>query len=171
MAKYSRIIAEETGKLTPEECIDLEYAAPMHDIGKIGIPDSVLLKNGKLDADEWEVITTHSKIGHEILSSSSSKYMKIGAEIALNHHERVDGSGYPNGLKGEQIPFIARVVAVADVYDALVSVRPYKRAWSHEDAVAYIKEQSGTHLDPLCVEAFLNRLDDVNLIRSKYSDD
>jgi len=171
MAKYSRFIAEATGKLSPQECKDLEYAAPMHDIGKIGIPDAILLKNGKLDLDEWTVMKTHSAIGHEILSSSSSKYMKIGAVIALNHHERVDGNGYPNGLKGEEIPFIARVVAVADVYDALVSERPYKKAWSHEDAIAYIQEQAGTHLDTVCVDAFFKRLDDVNLIRSQYSDD
>lgn len=171
MAKYSRLIAEALGTFTEEECDDLEYAAPMHDIGKIGVPDNVLLKPAKLDADEWEIMKRHSTIGHEILSTSQSKYMKIGAIIALNHHERFDGKGYPNGLKSTEIPLIARVVAVADVYDALVSARPYKLAWSHSDALAYIKEQSGSHMDPDCVQAFVDRIDDVNNIRIKYADE
>jgi len=170
MAKYSRLIAEATGKFSKQECEDLEYAAPMHDIGKIGIPDNILLKKGKLNEKEWEIMKKHSEIGSEILSSSSSKYMQIGAIIALNHHERVDGKGYPNGLKGNDIPLIARVVAVADVYDALVTPRPYKAAWENEDALAYIRQQSGTHFDPICVDAFFERIDDVNVIRNELSD-
>lgn len=171
MAKYSRLIAEALGTFTEQECDDLEYAAPMHDIGKIGVPDNVLLKPAKLDADEWVIMKRHTIIGHEILSTSQSKYMKIGAVIALNHHERFDGKGYPNGLKSTDIPLIARVVAVADVYDALVTARPYKLAWSHSDALAYIKEQSGSHMDPDCVQAFVDRIDDVNNIRIKYADE
>ncbi|MDB2705205.1 response regulator [Pseudomonadota bacterium] len=170
MAKYSRLIAEATGKFSSHECEDLEYAAPMHDIGKIGIPDSILLKKGKLDEKEWEIMKKHSEIGSEILSSSSSKYMQIAAIIALNHHERMDGKGYPNNLEGNEIPLIARVVAVADVYDALVTSRPYKSAWKNEDALAYIKQQAGTHFDPICVDAFFKRIDDVNIIRNELSD-
>lgn len=171
MAKYSRLIAEATGQFTAEECDDLEYAAPMHDIGKIGIPDNVLLKPAKLDPDEWEIMKTHSTIGYEILSSSQSKYMKIGAVIALNHHERFDGKGYPNGLKSTEIPLMARVVAVADVYDALVTARPYKLAWSHSEAVDYIQQQSGLHMDPDCVLAFTKQIEKINQIRIQYSDE
>ena len=171
MAKYSRIIAEALGSFTEEECKDLEYAAPMHDIGKIGIPDRVLLKPGKLDPEEWDIMKRHSTIGHSILSNSKSKYMQIGAIIALNHHERFDGKGYPNGLKATEIPLIARIVAVADVFDALVTTRPYKPAWSTEEALDYIKQQSGSHMDPQCVEAFFSRIDDIKQIQSEYSDE
>ncbi len=171
MAKYSRITAEALGRFTEEECEDLEYAAPMHDIGKIGIPDSVLLKPGKLDPDEWEIMKRHSTIGHSILSNSKSKYMQIGAIIAMNHHERYDGKGYPNGLKGTEIPLIARVVAVADVFDALVTSRPYKAAWTTEKALDYIKQQSGSQMDPDCVDAFLSRIDDIKNIQLEYADE
>lgn len=171
MAKYSRQIAEALGQFSKEECDDLEYAAPMHDIGKIGIPDGILLKPGKLNEYEWDIMMTHTTIGHAILSDSQSRYMQIGAIIALNHHERFDGKGYPNGLKGEEIPLIARVVAVADVFDALVSARPYKQAWESDEAVAYIQQQAGTHLDPECVDAFVSRLDEIHRIQSEYSDE
>jgi two-component system response regulator RpfG len=170
MAKYSRFIAEELG-LQPSQCDDIEYAAPMHDIGKIGIPDGVLLKPGKLDPREWEIMQSHTTIGYNILANSDSHYMQMGAVIALYHHERFDGKGYPNGLHGEDIPLYARIVAVADVYDALVSVRPYKPAWTSEESVAYIQKQAGTQLDPKCVEAFCKRIDDVKLIQSQYVDE
>ncbi|MDH5357464.1 MAG: response regulator [Gammaproteobacteria bacterium] len=170
MAKYSRIIAEEMG-LSHEECEDIEYAAPMHDIGKIGIPDGVLLKAAKLNESEWEIMKCHTTIGYGILANSQSKYMQMGAIIALNHHERIDGKGYPMGLHGEDIPLIARIVAVADIYDALVSVRPYKDAWSIEDAIAYLKKQAGTQLDPQCVDAFCKRIADIGKIQSDYADD
>jgi two-component system, response regulator RpfG len=171
MAKYAKKIAEATGKFTEKECDDLEYAAPMHDIGKIGIPDGVLLKPGKFAPDEWSVMKRHTTIGHAILSDSQSTYMQIGAIIALNHHERFDGKGYPNSLSGEEIPLIARVVAVADVFDALVSARPYKQAWSTEDAILYIKQQSGSHFDPMCVDAFIECLDAIKLIQHDYADE
>lgn len=171
MAKYSRIIAEALGSFTEEECEDLEYAAPMHDIGKIGIPDRVLLKPGKLEPDEWEIMQRHSTIGHSILANSKSKYMQIGAIIAMNHHERYDGKGYPNGLKATEIPLIARIVAVADVFDALVTARPYKLAWSTEEALDYIKQQSGSHMDPQCVDAFFSRIDDIKKIKHEYADE
>jgi two-component system response regulator RpfG len=170
MAKYSRIIAEALGSFNEEECDDLEYAAPMHDIGKIGTPDNVLLKPGKLDSDEWEIMKQHSAIGHAILSNSKSKYMQIGAIIALSHHERFDGNGYPQGLKGTKIPLIARIVAVADVFDALVTARPYKAAWSTEEALTYIQQQSGSHLDPQCVDAFFSRIDEIKYIQTEYAD-
>lgn len=171
MAKYSRQIAEALGQFSKEECDDLEYAAPMHDIGKIGIPDGILLKPGKLNEYEWDIMMTHTTIGHAILSDSQSRYMQIGAIIALNHHERFDGKGYPNGLKGEEIPLIARVVAVADVFDALVSARPYKQAWGSDEAVAYIQQQAGTHLDPECVDAFLQRIETIKQIHADYADE
>jgi two-component system response regulator RpfG len=171
MAKYARQIAEALGTFSDRDCEDLEYAAPMHDIGKIGIPDGILLKPGKLNAYEWDIMQTHTTIGHAILSDSQSRYMQIGAIIALNHHERFDGKGYPNGLKGEDIPLIARVVAVADVFDALVSARPYKKAWETDEAIAYIQQQSGTHLDPQCVDAFISRLDEIRRIQEEYSDE
>lgn len=170
MAKYSRLIAEALGVFDEQQCEDLEYAAPMHDIGKIGIPDSILLKPGKLDPAEWEIMKTHTTIGHEILSDSQSKYMHIGSVIALHHHERYDGKGYPNQLKGEEIPLIARVVSVADIYDALVSERPYKKAWSNEDACRYIEQSAGTQLDPRCVQAFFDRLEQIQLIQAEYAD-
>lgn len=171
MAKYSRQIAEALGCFSKQDCDDLEYAAPMHDIGKIGIPDGILLKPGKLSEHEWEIMQTHTSIGHSILSDSQSRYMQIGAVIALNHHERFDGKGYPNGLKGEDIPLIARVVAVADVFDALVSARPYKQAWETDDAIAYIQQQAGTHLDPQCVDAFMQRIEVIKQIKADYADE
>jgi len=171
MAKYSRQIAEALGCFSKQDCEDLEYAAPMHDIGKIGIPDGILLKPGKLNEYEWDIMQTHTTIGHAILSDSQSRYMQIGAVIALNHHERFDGKGYPNGLKGEEIPLIARVVAVADVFDALVSARPYKHAWDTEEAIAYIQQQAGTHLDPQCVDAFMQRIGVIKQIKADYADE
>jgi two-component system response regulator RpfG len=158
MAKYSRAIAEYLG-LSKADCDEIEYASPMHDIGKIGIPDHILLKPGKLSADERELMKRHTIIGHGILADSESRFIQTGSVIALNHHEKYDGMGYPYGLSGEDIPLSARIVAVADVYDALRSTRPYKYSWSREDAITYITEQSGKHFDPACVDAFLKQLE------------
>ena len=169
MAKYARQIAEALG-LSEKECEEIEYAAPMHDIGKIGIEASILLKPGKFDQTEWSVMQTHTTIGHAILSDSQSRYIQTGSIIALNHHERFDGTGYPNGLAGKNIPLVARIVAVADVYDALVSTRPYKQAWSVDDAQDYLEKHAGTQFDPLCVEAFFERIDNVHSIQSDLSD-
>src|SRR5215467_7984966 len=130
MARYSSLIGVNLG-LAPETVHVLEVAAPMHDIGKIGIADSILLKEGPLTREEDEVMKSHPRIGYDILKGSPSKYLSMGALIALGHHERFDGSGYPNGLHGDDIPIVARVVAIADVFDALVSERPYKHAWRH----------------------------------------
>jgi two-component system response regulator RpfG len=169
MAKYARIIAEELG-LNPVECEDIEYAAPMHDIGKIGIPDTVLKKPGRFNDDEWAQMRQHTIIGHRILSNSQSRFIQLGAVIALNHHEKFDGSGYPNGLVGREIPLFARIVAVADVFDALMSPRPYKRPWQMQMALLYLREQSGSHFDPHCVEAFFNRLDEIKQVYQDLQD-
>jgi response regulator RpfG family c-di-GMP phosphodiesterase len=137
-----------------DEVETVELAAPLHDIGKIGIPDQILLKPEKLDAAEWAVMRRHPVIGHEILKGSASKYVRMGALIALGHHEKYDGSGYPNGLVGDHIPLCARIVAVADVFDALTTARPYKTAWKTAQAFEYLEAQRGKHLDPRLVDAF-----------------
>ena len=142
----------------------------MHDIGKIGIRDEILLKPGKLTAEEFEIMKTHTMIGYEILKDSPSKYLQMGGIIALGHHEKFDGTGYPYGNKGEEIPIEARIVAVADVYDALVSVRPYKNAWSMQAALEYIENNSGKHFDPECFAAFKAQLDKVAKIQGMLPD-
>lgn len=169
MAKYSRLIAEAIG-LDKDRCHLIELAAPMHDIGKIGVPDSVLLKPGKLDPGEFNTMKRHPLIGYAILEDSSSQFLSLGAEIALGHHERYDGSGYPRGVKSRQIPLEARIVAVADVYDALVSDRPYKKAWTNERAMEYLLTSKGTHFDPQCVEAFIQQYGKVTLIQQQLRD-
>lgn len=168
MAKYSRLIAEAL-RLPEEKCGLIEVAAPMHDIGKIGIPDTILLKQGKLTLEEFEVMKGHPRIGFQILQHSPSKYLSLGAEIALAHHEKYDGSGYPDGLAGEAIPLEARVVAVADVYDALTTSRPYKKAWPIEEALAYLEKNKRAHFDPDCVDAFIAQFDKVLLVQQHTS--
>ncbi|MCW8840940.1 MAG: response regulator [Gammaproteobacteria bacterium] len=170
IARYSRTIAEYLG-LSSADCDEIEYAAPMHDIGKIGIPDHILLKPGELTADEWAIMKQHSIIGHSILADSESRFIQAGAIIALSHHERFDGTGYPYGLIGEAIPLSARIVAIADVYDALRSERPYKGGWVREDAACYISGQSGKHFDPACVEAFLKQLERIYDIEASLADE
>ena len=151
---FSRQIAEALG-LSESECDLIEQAAPLHDIGKIGIPDKLLLKPGDFTEDEREDMKSHTIIGYEILKGSPSKYLQMGAQIALSHHEKFDGTGYPYGLKGEDIPLSARIVAVADVYDALTSNRPYKNAWPIERALNFLQQYKGTYFDPACVDAFV----------------
>jgi two-component system response regulator RpfG len=171
MARYSRLIAEQLD-LDIDICELIELAAPMHDIGKIGIPDNVLLKQGPLNENEWEIMQQHTIIGHKILSGSDSKYLRMGASIALNHHEKYDGTGYPYGLRGDEIPIEARIVAVADVYDALTTRRPYKSNWNIDDAVEYLKTHSGQHFDPKCISAFIAQLDNIKLVfRELYDKD
>ncbi|MSP97146.1 MAG: response regulator [Betaproteobacteria bacterium] len=169
MARYSRLIADTIG-LPHEEAETVELAAPLHDIGKIGIPDGILLKPGRLDEAEFKVIQRHPVIGHEILKGSASKYVRMGALIALSHHEKFDGSGYPNGLVAEHIPLCVRIVAVADVYDALTAVRPYKKAWPVEDAFAYLRAQRGRHFDAHLVDAFLGVANDIARIQQELGD-
>jgi two-component system response regulator RpfG len=169
MAKYSALIGNNLG-LAPETIHVLEFAAPMHDIGKIGIPDAILLKGGPLSTQEEVVMQAHPRIGYDILKGSPSKYLSMGAIIALGHHEKYDGSGYPTGLHGEDIPIVARIVAVADVFDALVTKRPYKEAWSIEDGIAYLQAQKTKHFDANCVDAFTAGAERVREIHAAYSD-
>ncbi len=157
IGKLSRGIAEILGIGEPERTI-IEAAAPMHDIGKIGIPDFILHKSGLLTDAERAIMNNHTVIGYEILKDSSSPFVQRGAEIALAHHEKFDGSGYPHGLRGQDIPLSARIVAVADVYDALTSKRDYKAAWLPSQACEYIASQEGSHFDPECVKALFSRL-------------
>jgi two-component system, response regulator RpfG len=169
MAKFSRLIAEEL-KLTDDEADMIELASPMHDIGKIGIPDHILLKPGELAADETINMQRHPRIGYDILKDSPSKYLRMGAVIALGHHEKFDGSGYPSQLVGEDIPLAARIVAVADVFDALTSIRPYKPAWRVNEALGYLTQQRGKHFDPRCIDAFMRQLDKILAVRDKFQD-
>ncbi len=149
----------------------LFQASPMHDVGKIGIPDHILTKPGKLDDEEWEIIKRHTIIGAEIIGQHSSKLMTLAYIVALRHHERWDGLGYPDGLKGEEIPLEARITSLADVFDALLSVRPYKPAWSVENAIKYICESSGSHFDPNLVKDFVRILPDCLAVREQYKDE
>lgn len=169
MSKYSMLLGKAAG-MNEEIAELLLNASPMHDIGKIGIPDSVLLKPGKLDADEWKIMQTHTTIGAEILSGHPSELMSMAHRIALTHHEKWDGSGYPNGLKGEEIPLEGRIVALADVFDALTSERPYKKAWSVEETLKEIDSCSGSHFDPKLVQLFKTILPDILTIKEKYSE-
>ena len=169
MSRYSQLLGLAVG-MDETEAETLLNASPMHDIGKIGIPDYVLLKPGKLDPDEWKIMKTHVDIGVEILAGSDSVLMNMAAEVAQNHHEKWDGSGYPCGLVGEEIPITGRVVAVADVFDALTTERPYKKAWPIEEAVEFLREQKGKHFEPKLVELFIEILPDILNIREQYSE-
>lgn len=149
----------------------LVQAAPMHDIGKIGIPDNVLLKPGKLDTEELRIMRTHPQIGAGILDNSTSALIKLAHTVALYHHEKWDGSGYPFGLKGTDIPIEARIVAVADVFDALLSKRPYKEPWPLEKTIEEINSQSHRHFDPAVVEALMGCLPDLIAINDKWREE
>ena len=149
---------------------DLLHAAPMHDIGKIGIPDAVLLKPGPLDAPEWEVMRTHPHIGAEIIGNHGAHVLQLARSIALAHHEKWDGSGYPHGLAGEAIPLEARICAIVDVFDALTSTRPYKKPWSTEDAVAHIQSKAGKHFEPRLVDLFVALLPQLLPIQQRWAD-
>jgi len=167
MAYTSRLLAEAMG-LDDEFCDTIEQAAPMHDIGKIGIPDNVLLKSGPLTREERQIMERHARIGYEILRDSPSQYLQTGATIAWCHHERFDGSGYPRGLKGDAIPLEASIVALTDVFDALLSQRPYKQAWSLERTLEHIKEGRGTQFAPDCVDALIDSLDRITATRAMF---
>ncbi len=167
MASYSSAIARSLGWNIFENEL-LELAAPMHDTGKIGIPDSVLKKPAKLNKEEWEIMQTHSAVGYTILSQGDAPLFDLAAEVALYHHEKWDGSGYPKGLKGTEIPESARIVAIADVFDALTMKRPYKEAWPIEDAFTEIENCSGSHFDPKLVECFMLIKDEIISIKEKF---
>ena len=169
MAKYSALIAKGHG-LSAAQQEAIELAAPMHDLGKIGIPDSILQSSAKLSREDMDVMKTHTVIGYELLKDSSSEFLQMGAMIALGHHEKYDGSGYPNGLKGEAIPLESRIVALGDVYDALTSIRPYKQAWQPDQAFAWMREQSGRHFDPELVEVLVRSRTEVLAIAAQLAD-
>lgn len=169
MAHYAQLIAW-TMKLPTADLDLILEAAPMHDIGKVGIADAILLKPGRLDPGEFAVMKQHAVYGHDLLQGSSSRVLQAGAEIALGHHEKFDGTGYPQGLVGQAIPLYSRIVAVADVFDALTSDRPYKKAWSLDQAAAHLREHRGTHFDPQCVQAFLDQWPAVLDIRQRFTE-
>ncbi|KJY83507.1 chemotaxis protein CheY [Vibrio galatheae] len=167
MAEYAKYLAFWSG-WSREDSELLEMAAPMHDTGKIGIPDTILKKPGKLDENEWEVMKKHSQIGYDILSKSDNKLFNLAAEIALGHHEKWDGSGYPEGLAGDAIPESARIVAVADVFDALTMKRPYKDAWPIPKVLETLREMSIGHLEKRLVDIFIDHIEEIKEIKSKW---
>jgi putative two-component system response regulator len=167
MSHAAALLAKRIG-WAPEACDLLLNAAPMHDVGKIGIPDGILLKPGALTADEREVMKRHAQIGADILSGGSDALVTMARDIALAHHEKWDGSGYPKGLRGFSIPEAARIVAITDVFDALTSTRPYKRAWSVAEALEHMTEQSGRHFDPTFLAHFVAIVEDVVAIRERF---
>ena len=170
MSKSSQVLAQAAG-LSEEQCELILNASPMHDVGKIGIPDGILLKPGRFEPDEWEVMKTHVQIGADIIGNDASPLMKMARIIALNHHEKWNGTGYPNKIKGENIPIEGRICAICDVFDALTSERPYKKAWSVEDAVELINKESGVQFDPKLVVLFNECLPAILNIRAKYADE
>eukprot|EP01029_Cantina_marsupialis_P032405 TRINITY_DN98675_c0_g2_i1.p1 TRINITY_DN98675_c0_g2~~TRINITY_DN98675_c0_g2_i1.p1 ORF type:complete len:215 (-),score=40.55 TRINITY_DN98675_c0_g2_i1:35-679(-) len=169
VAEYSKILAEKIG--LPKEDVNILFAAsPMHDIGKVGIPDSILNKPEKLTPEEWDFMQMHSEIGYNILNSSNRPILKAAALICHTHHEKWNGKGYPNGLKGEEIHIFGRITAVADVFDALGSDRCYKKAWPLEDILKLLKNQKGKHFDPKLIDVFMENLDAFLEIRDKFVD-
>ena len=169
MAKYSALLAREHGWSEDQQHM-LELAAPLHDIGKIGIPDTILQAQRRLTEDEMIVMRTHTTIGFSMLQGSPSRYLEMAACVAYAHHEKFDGSGYPLGLAGEDIPLAARIVAIADVYDALTSIRPYKQAWAAEETRNHLLAQRGKHFDPVLLDQFLACSDEVSRIRQEFDD-
>jgi putative two-component system response regulator len=170
MSHVAALVARAVG-LDDDECELILNAAPMHDVGKIGIPDHVLLKPGSLSVEEWQVMRRHCAMGVQILTESQHEVIRLGEIVARSHHERWDGSGYPKGLAGEDIPLAGRVVAIADVFDALASRRPYKPAFSVERSLQIIREGSGAHFDPRIVEAFFSIEEEILEIHKKYRDE
>lgn len=166
---YSRILAEAVA-LPPEQCDIIMQASPMHDAGKIGIPDNILLKQGQLDDDEWSVMKTHATIGENLLKNEESELMMTASRIAGSHHENWDGNGYPRGLSGQEIPLEGRITAICDVYDALTSKRPYKTVWTNDDAFKYLKENAGIKFDPELVDLFIKNRDQILHIRDLNPD-
>jgi putative two-component system response regulator len=163
MSRYAAELARALG-MSAEDCELVLTTSPLHDVGKIAIPDRILLKPGPLTPDEWEIMKTHAEIGGRLLSGGSSAFLSMAEMIALTHHERWDGSGYPRGLKGEDIPLVGRICSVCDVFDALTSERPYKKAWSFEDAIKEIARLSGASFDPKVVEVFLSLIPQMRQI-------
>ncbi|MBN2041012.1 MAG: response regulator [Spirochaetes bacterium] len=169
VAHYSRMLAMSLG-MSEQDQDNIYYASPLHDVGKIGIPDSILLKPGKLTQEEWETMQTHPTIGYEMLKGSESPFLKTGAIIAKTHHEKYDGSGYPEGLKGEEIHLFGRIVAIADVFDALMTKRPYKEPWEFDKALQYVSDEKGKHFDPEVADHFVRNVAGVQKISNIFKD-
>ena len=169
MSYISRILGQAAG-LGPADVENLFNAAPMHDIGKIGIPDAVLLKKGALTPEEWAVMRTHAQIGADILGTHPPGLMQVASEVAITHHEKWDGSGYPHGLAGTAIPISGRIAAIADVFDALTSERPYKAAWTVEAAMGLLRAQSGKHFDPALVTLFEANLPEILAVKERWAE-
>jgi response regulator RpfG family c-di-GMP phosphodiesterase len=169
VAEYSRLLALKYG-LSEQESEVIRLASPMHDVGKVGIPDAVLNKPGKLTPEEFDIMKTHASLGHEMLKHSTKKVLNAAAIIALQHHEKYDGSGYPAGLRGEEIHIYGRLTAIADVFDALCSDRVYKKAWELESVLELLKNERGQHFDPTLVDIFLGNLDEFLKIKEQYTD-
>jgi response regulator RpfG family c-di-GMP phosphodiesterase len=169
VAEYSRLLALKYG-LSEQESEVIRLASPMHDVGKVGIPDAVLNKPGKLTPEEFDIMKTHASLGHEMLKHSTKKVLNAAAIIALQHHEKYDGSGYPVGLRGEEIHIYGRLSAIADVFDALCSDRVYKKAWELESVLEHLKNERGQHFDPTLVDIFLGNLDEFLKIKEQYTD-
>ncbi len=169
MSHYSKILAKAYG-LSEKQSEKILHAAPMHDVGKIGIADSIMLKPGRLNDDEMAIMKTHPQIGADILGECNSDLLRLARSIALTHHEKWDGTGYPEGLKGEDIPIEGRIVALADVFDALTSKRPYKEAWSIEKTLAFIQSQRGLHFDPQLVDLLVENMDLIMQVYKKWQE-
>ncbi len=169
MAQFTHVLAKEAG--VPQKQADaLLLAAMMHDVGKIGIPDEILLKPGKLTPEEFDVIKTHSEIGAKIIGEHDAELLRMAREVALTHHEKWNGTGYPHGLKGEDIPLYGRLAAIADVFDALTSPRPYKKSWPIEDALALVQKEAGEHFDPQLAQLFIALEPTLRHIQETYRD-
>ena len=169
MSHYSAILARAAG-FSEKAAEELLHAAPMHDVGKLGVPDAILRKPGALDAEEWAIMRRHPEIGAEIIGEHNSSLLRMARKIALYHHEKWDGSGYPHGLAGEAIPVEARIVAIADVFDALTSARPYKQPWPVERALELLRKEQGHHFEPALVDAFLGQLDQILEVRTRFAE-
>ncbi len=170
MSHYAQVLALAAG-WSEVDAEELLAAAPMHDIGKIGIPDQILLKPGPLTPEEWTVMRSHPRIGADIIGDHRSTVLRLAREIALGHHEKWDGSGYPQGLAGDAIPMSARIVAIADVFDALTTARPYKKAWTVEAAIEQVQKDAGKHFDPKLVELFMGVLPQLLAIRERWKEE
>lgn len=170
MSHYSQTLAFAFG-YSLEAAEEILNAAPMHDVGKIGIPDHIIQKPGKLTPEEWEIMKRHPQIGAEIIGDHNSSLLKLAKSIAITHHEKFDGTGYPFQLKGEGIPLEGRIIAIADVFDALTTVRPYKKAWEVDVAIEFLKKESGTHFDPILVKRFISVLPKILEIKNQWPEE
>lgn len=170
VANYSKLLAEFIH--ADKDLVEMiYYCAPLHDVGKVGIPDRILQKQGKLTEEEFSIMKQHTVIGFDILDNTRSKYLAVGKKIAISHHEKYNGTGYPYGLAGEEIPIEGRIVAIADVFDALLSRRPYKKPWGFNEAADYMVFQKGLHFDPVMVEAFVENIGRIREVFENYRDD